>query len=500
MPTLSTRSKLFAVGLALLCLILVGIYGRKAGWSVPTIFRQTQIAQAPPPGAPLRLDPVNPHYFLFRGQTIPLVTASPGYGTLTNLDVDYVSILNNLSSASLNKIRIFTGDFIIVDSGSSDSLHVKPNRFVKAWARSSTPGYAGSSRQLKFDLNVWDNIFFNRLDSLVRSASQKGIIVEVGLFSQYYDDHIWSYSPLKGTNNVNGVTNLPWRDCFTLSDPDLVARQDAYVRKIVDGLNQYDNVYYEVANEAWGYAWHDHIIQTIIDTEASLPNKHLIAVDGAELYSALRTKPSIVNTHYANDLGGEGKIHWIAAFPLLDNYYTLNIPLAFDESSVTPQHQSAEQARVEAWEFLVGGGSVYDNLNWKHPDKTLYRYLKVLKAFLLNLNLPAMAQDKSVIVSGLSPGAIWRGLSDRSSQYAIYIHHSTPGPGHYNVVNSTFQENLQLDLPSGDYSATWIDPRDGRTISSSRLASSGTVTLQSPRFVTDIALTIVKTQSPSASR
>src|SRR6476646_766040 len=141
--------------------------------SLTTTVRRRQSEKAQVPGPPLSLDSANPHYFRFRGETIPLITASPGYGSVTNLDVDYVSLLNQLAAASLNKIRIFTGDFIVADSGRTDSLHVRPNRFVKPWARSNVPGYAGSSSQMKFDLNVWDEKFFQRLHHFVSVASER---------------------------------------------------------------------------------------------------------------------------------------------------------------------------------------------------------------------------------------------------------------------------------------------------------------------------------------
>jgi Cellulase (glycosyl hydrolase family 5) len=488
---MSFRPYLPVIAVVLLGVALLALAVRNGQWFVSGGFSRPPRVVIRPPGPPLQLDRENPHYFLFRGQTTPLIGASPGYGEVTNLDVDYASLLDQLSSAGLNKLRIFTGDFIIVESGEADSLHAAPNRFVKPWARSTTPGYAGSPNQFKFDLNTWDNDFFNRLDRFVSLASEKGLVVEVSLFSQHYNDAIWNFSPLKSDNNVNGVTHLRWQEFFTLSDPALVERQDAYVRRVVTSLNRFDNVYFEIANEASGAAWHDHMAKTIMDTEAALPNKHLIAVDGPELYSAMSVKPSVLNTHYVNDLGAHGKIHWIAAFPMLDDYYRLNIPLGFDETAVTPKEESVEDARVEAWEFIVGGGSVYDNLNSPRPSRSLQACLRALKDFMLGFNLQTMRQDKSVISSGLSQGAIWRGSSDGKSQYAIYIHHSVPGPNRYQVVRSRFHENLQLRFPPGSYHVTWINPATGRALKTTTVISTGTVALQSPGFETDIALTIV---------
>jgi hypothetical protein len=54
------------------------------------------------------------------------------------------------------------------------------------------------------------------------------------------------------------------------------------VRKVVEELNPFDNLYYEVCNEPYERGgltpeWNARIIAAITETEASLPNKHLIA-------------------------------------------------------------------------------------------------------------------------------------------------------------------------------------------------------------------------------
>src|ERR1700678_1328249 len=39
--------------------------------------------------APICLDPKNPHYFLYQGMTIALISSGEHYGAVLNLDVDY---------------------------------------------------------------------------------------------------------------------------------------------------------------------------------------------------------------------------------------------------------------------------------------------------------------------------------------------------------------------------------------------------------------------------
>ena len=56
-------------------------------------------------GEPLRLHPANPHYFLFRGGPMVLVTSGEHYGSVLNLDFDYIRYLDELQSNGLNLTR-----------------------------------------------------------------------------------------------------------------------------------------------------------------------------------------------------------------------------------------------------------------------------------------------------------------------------------------------------------------------------------------------------------
>ena len=62
-----------------------------------------------PPAQPIRLHPKNPHYFLFRGKAIALVTSGEHYGAVLNADVDYKKYLATIDSDGLNYTRIFGG-------------------------------------------------------------------------------------------------------------------------------------------------------------------------------------------------------------------------------------------------------------------------------------------------------------------------------------------------------------------------------------------------------
>ena len=64
-------------------------------------------------------------------------------------------------------------------------------------------------------------------------ASTRSIVVELNLFCPYYEDSMWSISPLNSRNNVNGIGDVPRTEALTMKHPELVAVEDAMVRRIV---------------------------------------------------------------------------------------------------------------------------------------------------------------------------------------------------------------------------------------------------------------------------
>ncbi|MCL6615114.1 MAG: hypothetical protein K6U03_10980 [Firmicutes bacterium] len=58
-------------------------------------------------GEYLRLHPENPRYFLFRGRPRVLITAGEHYGSVINLDFDYLTYLDTLRSWGFNSTRVF---------------------------------------------------------------------------------------------------------------------------------------------------------------------------------------------------------------------------------------------------------------------------------------------------------------------------------------------------------------------------------------------------------
>lgn len=441
----------------------------------------------------IRIDSTNPHYYFFQGKPTVLITSAEHYGAVINGDFDYVAYLNALQSYGLNYTRIYPG-YLFEPMGkfmTGNTLGAKPASLVLPWARSNQPGYLLSGN--KFDLDQWNPAYFTRLKDFIAQAAKRGIVVEICFFNGQYSD-TWPLSPLYYENNIQGVGRNGYRDAQTLKYPDLVQREDAYVRKIVQEVNSFDNVILEVCDEpalftpiAEAGPWVAHVLGVTRDAETNLPKKHLIGqevqgpVDGPIDLSG-NPADSIVITQYLWhthdwEMGGlQG----------LDLEYRHNKPIEQNETNYYPLYagDAVADSRVEAWEFMVGGGASFNQLNGSFtaedpagstPDNAkILSALRNLKRFLDSFDFIEMVPDRGFVVSGIDRETHYRGLSQYGKQYALYIHHSEGGGGSaYTVTPGHYQERLVLSLRAGQYKADWIDPASYAILATDTFAHPG---------------------------
>lgn len=448
------------------------------------------LAAAPSVSAaePLKLHPENPHYLLFRGQPAVLITSGEHYGAVLNLDFDYGPYLDELQTHGLNLTRTFSGAYCEPPGAFSitgNTLAPREGRLICPWARSSEPGYANGGN--KFDLEQWDPAYFDRLKDFVAEAGKRGVVVELVLFCPFYEDSMWDLSPMKASNNVNGIGQMPRTEVYTLEHPELLKVQDAMVRKIVRELNEFDNVYFEICNEPYfgGVTgqWQDHIIKTIVETEKDLPRKHLIArniANGSQKITDPHPAVSIFNFHYATP-----------PTAVRENY-GLNRVIGDDETGFKGSEDVTY--RREGWEFILAGGGIYSNLDYsftpEHEDGTakpqapggggveLRKQLGILKRFMHGFEFVRMKPDARVISGGIPEGARAWALAEAGRAYAIYI-------------SAGDQAELALDLPAGKYTVEWINTRTGDIDKQEQIEhGGGTRIVSSPQYSEDVALRI----------
>jgi hypothetical protein len=475
--------------------------------SVPLIYLVTFLFPAcRPTPVPLSLHPDNPHYFLFRGEPMVLIGSTEHYGAVLNLDFDYVPYLDELASKGLNITRTFSGIYLEPQGAfgiAKNTLAPGPGKLICPWTRSNEPGYPGGGN--KFDLTQWDEAYFTRLKDFITEAGKRNIVVELDLFSNFYDTLQWKLSPVYYANNINGLKPLlDQKEVLSLRHPEILIIQETMVRKIIAELNGFDNLYYEVCNEPYFGdlealdAWEEHMTDVIAEAEEDLPNRHLIS-QNIQNGSLQVTNPhpavSIFNFHYAKP-------------PVtVEMNYALNRVIGDNETGFNGTEDI--QYRTEAWDFLVAGGALYNNLDYsftaEHENGSftvapgqpggggsmLREQLKILKQVFDELDFLSMKPQHTTLQGTYQGNATVRVLAQEGRQYLIYINCLQGNSGKTARQDTTF--TICLELPPGDYTGVWIDPIAGkRTDFSFKGHTGGSLNLTTPPFKEDFALKIIR--------
>ncbi|MBI5383796.1 MAG: hypothetical protein HZA90_03825 [Verrucomicrobia bacterium] len=445
-------------------------------------------------GQPIQLHPDNPHYFLWRGQPTLLVTSGEHYGAVLNLDFDYAKYLDALAKDKLNLTRTWTGGTYCEPSGAfsiaQNTLAPLPGRFICPFARSDQPGYKGGGN--KFDLDRWDEAYFKRFRDFVSKASERGVVVEVNLFCPYYEESMWVISPLHPNNNVNGVgQGLARTNVHTLDKHGgTLALQERLVRKFVEELRAFDNVYYEICNEPYfggvTLVWQHHIADVITEAQKDHPAKKLISQNIAN------NKAKVVNPHPAVSIFN---FHYATPPDTVPMNYGLNKVIGDNETGFKGTNDAPY--RIEAWEFLLSGGGLYNNLDYSfvagHEDGTFVypakqpgggnpgfrRQMRILRDFLNGFDFVRMKPDNAVVKGGVPKGVTARVLAEAGKASAIYLR------------NGSGLSALEVELPAGEYRSAWLNPVTGEELAPQSFShAGGTRSLPAPQVKEDIALAI----------
>ena len=240
----------------------------------------------------LRVHPDNPRYFTDDSGEAVYLTGSHTWANLQDIGLagdppfPYDEYLNFMQSYGHNFMRLWM--FEHPERASWTDVHMLFDPLP--WARTG-PGLAADGLP-KFDLDVWNEGYFERMRSRTIAAGERGIYVAVMLFqgwslhktkSEVGDP--WPVHPFNAANNVNGV-DVP----YTAADDDVhpclhstlnaeaLARQEDYVRKVIDTVNDLDNVLYEIINEGGATTWQIHMIDFIHATERGKPQQHPVGM------------------------------------------------------------------------------------------------------------------------------------------------------------------------------------------------------------------------------
>jgi hypothetical protein len=241
---------------------------------------------------PLHVHPDNPRYFTDGSGRAILLVGAHTWNNLQDMGeadpppaFDWDAYLDFLGKHHHNFVRMWRWELTIWDTRANQGNR---HHFCEPhpWPRTG-PGLALDGKP-KFDLSRFDGAYFARLRSRVESAGERGIYVAVMLFEGWglqFVESAWAAHPLNPANNVNGIGSDPNGDgkgleVHELVDRQMTAVQEAYVRKVIDVVNDLDNVLYEISNENHppSTEWQYHMIRFIHDYEHTKPKQHPVGM------------------------------------------------------------------------------------------------------------------------------------------------------------------------------------------------------------------------------
>lgn len=475
---------------------------------------------------PVQVYPANPHYFMYKGHPVVLITSDQHYGAVIDQDFDFAKYLNYLSDNGMNLTRIYPGgmfeptDKYIL----GNPLGPRPGRQLLPWAKSNRQGANPALAEpgqpaFKYDLNTWDTQYFQRLKSFVELARKKDIIVEIAFFNGMYSD-CWPLMTMYHVNNIQNVGHYEAPDCglFTTMDKrnlDVTKYQKAYIKKIVNELNAYDNIIYDICDEPSLQGlpdgsivvnpdsiiapWINAMQEAFLQAEALLPNKHLLGQTVQNL---------------SPDFSEELWCQWLPAEyvkpaekALMLNYKAnkpiMNVESNYFGASLTRNAYTADAVRVEGWWFILGGGAGSINLNGEYyrgnetgsadTQNQIAQQRKILREFMDKLDLSGLSRFTAV--SRIPKGAVISALAENGKQYALYLFHGSHDDAwgaNFIAKSGNYRDTLTLcDVPAGYYSVQWFDPASGTVKDKENLTwKGGDLTVITPPYTLDMALKI----------
>ncbi|MEK7571624.1 MAG: DUF6298 domain-containing protein [Patescibacteria group bacterium] len=438
---------------------------------------ETSVHAVEPMSSPLIVNPANPRYFTdASGKSVMLA----GMHTWTNLQdgvtgstqdppppFDWNGYLTKMQQYGHNVIRLWSHEYADTNCG-NDTPHLSP------WIYERTGPGTDLTGKPKFDLTKFNQAYFDRLKQRVDEAQAKSIYVDIMFYHGIWSTQQcrWDGIPFNGANNINGidvpvVTGTPngygyGSKLHSLQDPAVVDLQKAYIRKVLDTVNDNNNVLFEISNEDWGSeantAWQYELINYIKQYELTKPKQHPVGMTpswnrtNTDTFNNPGVWMSPCDCKNQPDDGNGGEP------------YVSNPPAATGNKVVLVDTDHI---------FGQGGDAVWVWKTFTRGHNILYMWDETVTDALSGGALHAMgdviAYSKKIDLNTTVPhGELTStayALVNPGSEYLVY----QPGSGGFTV-----------DVGAGSYTVEWFNPVTQATQAASTISGGSTMTFTPP--------------------
>jgi hypothetical protein len=437
-------------------------------------------ATAEKTAGPLRVHPTNPRYFTDGSGRAVYLTGAHTWANLQDIGFTdpppafgYTAHLEFLRKRHHNFIRLWRWELSRWTEARDQRVrYCAPH----PWKRTG-PGQALDGKP-RFDLHQLDPSYFDRLRSRVIAAGERGIYVSIMLFEGWgLSFASWVGHPFNVQNNVQGIDGDPngdgkGKETHTLAIPDVTRIQETYVRKVIDTVNDRDNVLFEIANESvfdFSREWQYHMIRFVKESEKRKPKQHPVGMTG---YTRSENEVMMGSPADWVSLGGTG-------YTREEGLFKSDPPPADGKKVVlldTDHIWGVGGGREWVWKsFLRGHNPIwmdpYDSASAWEPvpanAEEVRRDLGTTRRYAQKMNLAAMTPRGELASSRYC-------LADPGKEYLVYL----PDGGEVTV---------DLTAASGALAVEWFDPRTGSAMKRERTAGGDRRRFQAP-FTGDAVL------------
>jgi hypothetical protein len=434
-------------------------------------------AQTTPTAGPLSVLQTNPRWFADRSGKAVVLAGSHVWQNLQDSGLiirgatgnpppvfDYPGYLDFLSRHNHNFFRLWRWE----TTRWTDRFTGNEVKFATPhpWLRTG-PGNANDGEP-KFDLTRFNPGYFDRLRSRVMAARDRGIYVAVMLFEgweiQFTDG--WANHPFHAPNNINGIEgdldgNMTALEYNSLGDSEMsrrvLALQEAYVRKVIDTVNDLDNVLYEICNESHGGSteWQYHMIRLIRQYESGKPAQHPVGM-------TFQYKGG------TNSALNESPADWISPNPGSDRESYRTNPCSSCSPKVVVSdtdhlwgHTGGDNIWV--WKSFTRGLNVLfmeemlPSPAWQDSARTAMGQVRRMAE---RVNLAAMRPEDRLSATGYC-------LAERGRAYLVFQHDK----GEF---------TLDLRDAQGRFQAEWLDVNSGKAIPAKMVEGGAVRTFTTP--------------------
>jgi hypothetical protein len=418
---------------------------------------------------PLRISKDNPRYFTDGTGKAIYLTGSHTWNNFQDMGptdppapFDFEGYLEFLDQHHHNFIRLWRWELVSWNTAANNEKESRihfcaPHPWVRTGEAKALDG------KPKFDLKTFDEAYFKRLRSRLEQANRRGIYVSIMLFEGWglqFVSEGWKAHPFNPANNASGIGAGVENDgkglaIYTPAHPEVTHIQEAYVRKLIDTVNDLENVLFEISNENHppSTEWQYYFIRFVHDYEKTKPKQHPVGMTfqyQAGKNATLLSSPA----------------DWISPNPDADQGY---------DYRTNPPAADGRKVILSDTDHLWGIGG---DVTW------------VWKSFLRGLNPLFMDPYKREILSGGSedqwePVRMALGYTRRLAE-RINLVAMTPQPElattgyclaqpgkEYLVYQPKTGEAFSVKLTAGTYRFEWFDPAKGAAAGDGSIGAVG---------------------------